>query len=307
MIRSFAPALTCALPLAFAGCASATVGDGAAAISSTSQAFQSDRIDVTVVGEGPDVVLVPGLSSSPGHAWASTVEAVPGYRYHLVQVKGFAGSDAEANASGPVASPVAEEIARYIRVAGLKRPALVGHSMGGAIGLMVAARHPDAIGRLMVVDAAPFLGIFFGPDATVESVGPIADRIRAAMAAPSTPEGEATLEQTIDGMVNTAAARPALLADARASDRATTANAYYELLTTDLRPELARITVPTTVLYVRPHGLPITDAQADATYGQLYATLPNVTLIRVPDSAHFIQIDASDRFRSELRTFLGAR
>ena len=307
MIRSFAPALTCALPLALAGCVTATGSDGTAAISPTSQAFQSDRIDVAVVGSGPDVVLVPGLSSSPEHAWMSTVKAVPGYRYHLVQVKGFAGTDAEANASGPVAAPVAEEIARYIRVAGLKRPALVGHSMGGAIGLMVAARHPDSIGRLMVVDAAPFLGIFFGPDATVESVRPIAEQIRAAMAAPSTPEGEATLEQTIDGMVNTPAARPALLADARTSDRATTADAYYELLTTDLRPELARIVVPTTVLYVRPNGLPITDAQADATYRQLYASLPNVTLIRVPDSAHFIQIDAPDRFRSELRTFLGAR
>ena len=295
------------LPLALAGCASATPGDVTAMANPTARAFQSDRIDVTVVGEGPDVVLVPGLSSSPERAWMSTVEAVPGYRYHLVRVKGFAGTGAEANASGPVAAPVAEEIARYIRVAGLKRPALVGHSMGGAIGLMLAARHPDAIGRLMVVDAAPFLGVFFGPDATVESVRPIAEQIRAAMAAPSTPAGEATLERTIDGMVDTAAARPAILADARTSDRATTANSYYELLTTDLRPELARIAVPTTVLYVRPHGLPITDAQADATYGQLYATLPDVTLIRVPDSAHFIQIDAPDRFRSELRAFLGAR
>lgn len=305
MIRTVAVVL--ALPLALIGCAGATSSDGPPMASPAVRAFQSDRIDVTVVGEGPDVVLVPGLSSSPEHAWMSTVEAVPGYRYHLVQVKGFAGTKAEANASGPVAAPVAEEIARYIRVAGLKRPALVGHSMGGTIGLMLAARHPDAIGRLMVVDAAPFLGVFFGPDATVDSVRPIAAQIRTAMAAPSTPEGEATLEQTINGMVDTAAARSAILADARTSDRMTTANAYYELLTTDLRPELAQIAVPTTVLYVRPHGLPITDAQADATYGQLYAALPNVTLIRVPDSAHFIQIDAPDRFRSELRAFLGAR
>jgi Niemann-Pick C1 protein len=62
--------------------------------SASAAPFASDRISVRVEGEGPDVVLVPGLGSSP-QAWASTVAAVPGYRYHLVQVKGFAGLPAE--------------------------------------------------------------------------------------------------------------------------------------------------------------------------------------------------------------------
>lgn len=266
--------------------------------------FHSDRITVTVVGEGPDVILIPGLSSSPDRAWRSTVEAVPGYRYHLVQVKGFAGVPAEANATGPVAAPVAEEVARYVRKARLTRPAVVGHSMGGTIGMMLAARHPEAVGKLMVVDMAPFLGAFFGSNVTLESIKPVAEQIRTGMAGPPSPQGEAMLEQTINGMVNTVPARAAILADSRGSDRQATANAYYELLTTDLRPELARIKVPTTVLWERPASVPMTDAQMDSNYHQLYANLSGVKLVHVPNSAHFIQVDAADRFRQELRTFL---
>lgn len=108
------------------------------------------------------MILIPGLGSAP-RAWASTVAALPGYRYHLVQVKGFAGVPAEANVEGNVAAPVAAEIARYIRSAGLSRPAVVGHSMGGTIGLILAAREPQSVGRLMVVDMLPFMGAMFGP------------------------------------------------------------------------------------------------------------------------------------------------
>lgn len=302
-MRMVAIGLTAALLLS--GVGQAVAAKPAAAAAKLAAAFTSDRIQVTTAGRGPDVILIPGLSSSPQRAWQGTVEAVPGYRYHLVQVKGFAGVPAEANRQGPVAAPVAAEIARYAREMKLTRPAVVGHSMGGTIGMMLAARNPDVVGRLMVVDMAPFLGAFFGqPNATPESLKPIAEQIRAGMSGPSTPQGEAMLEQTINGMVNTVPARAAILADSRASDRAATANAYYELVTTDLRPELAKIEAPTTVLFVRPAMVPITDAQMEASYAQLYAGLPGVTLKRIPDSAHFIQVDAPERFRTELKTFL---
>src|SRR3954470_12182813 len=88
--------------------------------------FASDRISVEVKGKGPDVVLIPGLSSSP-RVWDTTVTAVPGYRYHIVHVAGFDGAAPGANASGPVVAPVAEEIARYIAETRLAKPALVGH------------------------------------------------------------------------------------------------------------------------------------------------------------------------------------
>ena len=63
------------------------LGGGAAAAAP----FHSDRISVESGGNGPDVVLIPGLSSSP-KVWDATVAAIPGYRYHLVHVAGFDGA-----------------------------------------------------------------------------------------------------------------------------------------------------------------------------------------------------------------------
>ena len=120
--------------------------------------FTSERIGVTVMGSGPDVVLIPGLSSTPA-VWASTMAALPGYRYHLIHVAGFAGRPAGANAQGNFIVPVADEIARYISEAHLDHPAVVGHSMGGSWGILLASRHPELVGKLMVVDMLPYLGI----------------------------------------------------------------------------------------------------------------------------------------------------
>jgi pimeloyl-ACP methyl ester carboxylesterase len=266
--------------------------------------FSSDRIAVRVEGSGPDVVLIPGLTSQP-RVWESTVKSVPGYRYHLVHVRGFAGLPAGANAKGDVVAPVAEDIARYMREAGLKRPAVVGHSMGGTLGMMIAARHPELVGKLMVVDMVPWMGVFFaGPGASPEQVKAAADQFRA-MQGKATPEQRAAFEeQSISGMVNTASERAAALKDSRDSDKAVVDEAYYELMVTDLRPELTKISAPVTVLYAKPAQLPVTDEQMAGMYRAMYAGVPAVKTMLVPNSAHFIMADAPDQFRSELKEFL---
>lgn len=268
-------------------------------------AFTSDRIAVTVEGSGPDVILIPGMTSSPS-AWRASAAAMPGHRYHFVQVKGFAGVAAEANAEGLVAAPVAAEIARYIAEAKLEKPAVIGHSMGGTIGLMIAARHPQALSRLMVVDQLPFMGAIFGPPGTTaESIRPTADALVGQMRA-ATPEQRAQQLQTMaKGMVRDEAQRALVIADAEASNRETVLSAYHELIVTDLGPELPKIAVPTTVLYVTPAGVPFTDAQIDAFYRAVYAPLPGVDLVRVPDSAHFVMSDNPAFFRSAVKAFLG--
>src|SRR4030095_9096297 len=92
--------------------------------------FSSERISVETHGSGSDVVLIPGLATSR-EVWSETIQAVPGYRYHLVEVAGFGGTDPKGNrALGPLVRPLAEEVARYIRQQRLVRPALVGHSLG---------------------------------------------------------------------------------------------------------------------------------------------------------------------------------
>lgn len=266
--------------------------------------FSSDRIIVTTVGSGPDVVLVPGLSSSP-EVWRTTVDAVPGYRYHLVQVKGFAGAAPEANASGPVVAPVAEEIARYIAEARLDRPAVVGHSLGGTLGMLVATRHPSLVGKLMVVDMLPSLGVVFaGPGATAATLEPIASAIRSGIAGASGPARAAQQEQTIAGMVRTESMRALAVRHGLDSDGATSGQAMYDLIMTDLSADLANYSGPMSVLWVVPTGAPVGQEAMAGFYRMAYARAPQARVTYIPDSAHFIMWDAPDRFRSELRAFL---
>ncbi|HEX9932334.1 MAG TPA: alpha/beta hydrolase [Allosphingosinicella sp.] len=293
----------CLLPLA-AACAA---GAPAVEAQAPRPAFASERIGVTVRGHGPDVVLIPGLSSSP-EVWESTIAALPGYRYHVVHVSGFAGRAPGANATGPVVAPVAEEIARYVREARLERPAVVGHSLGGTWAMMVAARHPELVSRVMVVDMFPFLGAMFGgPNATPETLRPVADQVRAGIAGGTGEARRTQTEQTIATMVRTEALRPRAVAHSLASDAAVSGQAMHDLIMTDLRAELARIRVPMTVLWVRPPNAPITEEQMAGFYRASYAGVPQAQLVRVPEAHHFIMWDAPEAFRAELRSFLAAR
>lgn len=273
--------------------------------------FQSSRMHVRVDGQaGPgvrDIILIPGLSSSP-KVWQGTIDHLgAGWRVHSIHIQGFAGAPVEGNAEGPVAAPVAEEIARYIAEQGLDKPAVVGHSMGGTIGMMLAARHPDAVGKLMVVDMVPFMGAMFGQpgtNPTVESVTPIANQVHAQMLNSPEEAYRAQAAQTVAAMVRDEAAEPMILADTAASDRTVSSNAYRELIVTDLRPELANITVPTEVVYVAFDFPGMTPEMTDAIYRMSYATLPGAELTRIDDAAHFVFIDQPQAFFAELDAFL---
>ena len=266
--------------------------------------FASDRISVEVRGKGPDVVLIPGLSSSP-EVWETTVEAVPGYRYHLVHVAGFAGKPAGANASGPVVAPVAAEIARYIHATKLAKQAIVGHSLGGAWAMMVASRHPDSVSRVMVVDMLPFMGAMFGGgNATPDSVRPIAEQIRQGIGTSTGDARKAQLEQTIANMVRTESLRPVAVKHSLDSDAKASGQAMYDLITTDLRPDLARIKVPMTVLWARAPNAPFSDAQMAQFYKLSYANAPQAKLEQVPNSYHFIMWDEPAAFQAKLKAFL---
>jgi pimeloyl-ACP methyl ester carboxylesterase len=267
--------------------------------------FSSGRISVRTVGEGSDVVLIPGLGSSP-RVWRELIAAVPGHRYHLVQVSGFAGQSAGANTEGAVAAPVAEEIARYIAVGGLHKPAVIGHSMGGTIGIMLAGRHPGMVSRLMVVDMLPFLGVMFGPaGTTADSVKPTADALLAQMRSADAAARQARTTAALARMIDTVAMRPGAVDDSLSSDADVSARAYHELVVTDLTPELSRIDVPTTVLYVVPNAPGMTAEKVDRWYAAAYAPLKGATLRRVDGSAHFIMWDQSQQFQAEVRGFLG--
>jgi len=273
--------------------------------------FESGRFHVAVDGPAQpigDVILVPGLSSSP-RVWQALTDELKGrYRVHRVHVQGFAGAPVMDNAAGPVAAPVAEDLARYIREQGLSKPAMIGHSMGGTIGMMLAARHPDLVGRLMVVDQVPTMGAMFlqppGSNPTPERLQAAADMVRTGMLAANEQSYSAQRDATVASMIKTESQRAGPLEDSRRSDRMASINSFHELVATNLQPELARITAPTTVLYVAFEFPGMTPQITDTIYRMSYAPLPGVKLKRIDESAHFIMLDQPAAFAAEVKSFL---
>jgi N-formylmaleamate deformylase len=248
--------------------------------------FAPTRFSVVVQGTGPDVILIPGLTGSRD-VWKATVAAVPGYRYHLVQVAGFAGTAPRGNARGNVVAPLAEEIARYIAARGLKRPAIVGHSMGGTVAMMAAARHPERVGKLMVVDMLPQPAGIVGGDAA--GLRGLADSLRDLSV---TPAGRRLVESAIRLFGNPESG----------ADPDVTARATHELALTDLTSELPRIAAPLTVVYASLD--PSRRIADDSRYRAAYRGKHGVRLVRIDNSGHMIMYDQPARFRSELKAFL---
>lgn len=285
----------------------------AAAHPAAAAATRPARFSVVVEGSGPDVILIPGLSSTRD-VWAATAGRLKAtHRVHLVQLRGF-GEPAGPNASGPVLQPFVDELAAYITANKLDKPAVIGHSMGGLAALMLGAGHPELPGRLMIVDAFPFIGPVFGAD-SVAAIAPRADQMRAmllAQAGKTTPEfGRAAdcppnlpAPATIVGnMSNSALGLCHLQHGARSSDLRVVAQAMYDDMVTDMRPRLKSIAVPLTMLYPQDDRL-IARTVADAMYAEAYSGAPSLTLRRIEGSYHFIMQDQPERFASELDEFL---
>ncbi|MBB1603589.1 alpha/beta hydrolase [Variovorax sp. UMC13] len=264
----------------------------------------ADRISVRTEGQGPDLILIPGLASSKDVWDQASASLRQTHRLHRVQVAGFAGTAAGANAAGEVAAPVAEAIARYIAQHQLKAPIVVGHSLGGEVALMLAARHPEAVGGLVVVDALPFFSLLFDPAATVATSTPDAAVFRDNLLSAPKAQADALQAASVARLVKTPSARAAVVEAALRSDRTTVANASYELMTTDLRSELERIRVPVQVIYAWDPLYGVPAAAVDARFRGAYAGLAKARFTRIDDSFHFVMLDQPQRFVDALRTSL---
>ncbi len=263
----------------------------------------SDRITVTVRGQGPDVVLIPGLASSIA-VWDATVAHLEGrYRLHIVQVAGFAGSLPRANAQGPIIQPTVDAIDAYINTNKLKAPQVIGHSLGGLIGMMLALQHPDDIGKLMIVDSLPFFSALFGAN-DAATAAPQAAAMRDAILNETQDAYAQGERELLRSLVKSPEGLKAATAWAIASDKSVVARATYEDMTTDLRPRLHEIKAPVTMLYPWDPSTGMPQAAVDGLYRQSFAPLPNKTIVRIDNSFHFVMLDQPNVFAAQVDAFL---
>ena len=108
---------------------------------------------VTVRGEGPPLVLIPGLGSSR-HVYEPLLDGLAArHRVIVYDPRGIGGSD--------VAPPpytmerLAQDCVDVARAAGAERFSLFGASMGGMVAQHVAVMHGDSLDRLLLAATGP--------------------------------------------------------------------------------------------------------------------------------------------------------
>lgn len=273
-------------------CAQPSLAASANQLFSDSKIVSVDRFTVEVVGHGPDVVLIPGLASSRATFRRTATALKDHYRLHLIQIDGFAGEAVGANANAPFFHPVAESLSVYLKSLGRPVP-VIGHSLGGTLGLAIAEGHPGLISRLMLVDTLPFYGALMGgPSATVETVRPI---VAAMCSKPAEALPKAASQGMAAQMVTAPADVDRLVGWMQASDPQVVVNAMTDDMLADLRPGLASVKIPVTVLH---------ETATKSAMESGFASLSGARLVEVTGAKHFIMDDQPGRFDAEVTAFL---
>lgn len=267
-------------------------------------AFSSRRITVTTRGRGADVLLIPGLAST-AEVWRGVADRLAGKRrLHLISVRGFGDLPAGANASGAVMATVAAEVRRYITEQRLERPAIIGHSMGGQLGLRIAADSGSRIGRVMVVDSSPFFPALISPQATVGDVEPIA---QLAYQAIHFLGDEALRAHGREMGLELGGATDAVFGTLgwQGGDRRVLAQSLYEVMTVDLRRRLPDITAPVTVVYGWSADGNSPRSRTDSLFRGAYSRLRTpAAFVPIEGAEHMVMIDQPTRFMAAVDRFL---
>ena len=293
-------ALLLALPLA---AAAATLPEMPAADAQ----FDAGSLHVARFGHGDPIVLVPGLTTGPWEFADLIRRLAPRHTVYAVALPGFGGRPA---AAAPLFDRFSSDFWAMLDAQKIVRPVLIGHSIGGTLSIMLGEQHPERLRGIVAIDGLP---IFPGLErVTAEQRAGAAQQAFTAISAE-------THQQLLDyekGYMNSSGgvldpAQAAAAAELEASsDPPTTAQWLREDLLADLRPGLAKITIP--LLEIVPFnapdlaGQPLTynETQKVEYYRTLLTGAPKLQVVSVAPARHFAMLDQPDKVFAIVDGFL---
>jgi pimeloyl-ACP methyl ester carboxylesterase len=259
---------------------------------------------VEVVGKGKPMILIPGLYCG-GEVWKETVDHYKDrYECHVVTLAGFNGVAPALQDN--FLEGVKNDVLKYVKTKNLKKPVIIGHSLGAFLAFWTAASAPGTFEKVVAVDGAPFLPVLQNPAATVESSKPMAENIRKGMQS-STPEQTLASQKQYLPMMITAQDKIDVVAEmASKSDSKTQGQAMYELFTVDLRETVATIDCPVLVLgaWIAYKGYGATHDGVMSAYASQVSKVKNAKVELNDTAKHFIFYDDPTWFFEKTDGFL---
>ncbi|MFS4446159.1 alpha/beta fold hydrolase [Maribacter sp. 2307UL18-2] len=258
---------------------------------------QYKAFEVEVSGAGQPILLFPGFTCT-GEVWEDTVtELSKTYECHVFT---FAGFGDVPPLEKPWLPKIKIAVQEYTKEKQLENPMIIGHSLGGALGLWLTTEENHPYSKLIVVDALPATGALMIPNFKSENMAyespwnqQLLEMDEAAFAQMAT--------QMAAGMVLDTEKHPLLKQWIINADRETYVYGYTDLLKLDLRQDIANIDIPVTILAAtHPYGLEMTKS----TYDSQYSALDAYNIQFAEGSAHFIMYDKTTWFMEQLKKHL---
>lgn len=261
-------------------------------------------ISISKTGQGPALVFIPGLGCR-AEVWRAAVEQLS--KRHLcvlVSIAGFGGQPADgAPDFERVKSTIVEAAAREK----WRSPVLIGHSFGGYLALSLAASHPDLFAKLVIVDAYSFPLGLMRPNLSPESARQQALALKAMTLGQTDAQFRQQQTMVLQMSVSGDAQAKTVLEWMLASDRATLAQAQYEMLSSDLRAQAGKIAVPVLVLgtWAGRERLGFTREKVEQWLKQQYRAAPRLTIAVSDRARHFVMLDDPAWLADQIAEFSG--
>jgi aminoacrylate hydrolase len=253
------------------------------------------RLAYDVLGDGPPLLLVTGLGGTADFWSEIAPRLAERFTVILHDHRGTGRSDRPEQAYS-VEGMTADAIAVLNHV-GIEKAHLVGHSTGGAMGLVMALDHPDRLGRLVVSQSWPghdrYFEVLFQTrlDVLARCGIPTYARLSTMLGYP--PAWISAHPAEFDAAV-------ARLSGAISSPEIV-AGRIRALLAFDRRAELSRIAAPTLVMGVRDDA--VTPFHCSEEMARL---IPGARLLAFAEGGHFFPRLDPQAFREGIVPFLEA-
>ncbi|MBA4179841.1 MAG: hypothetical protein C0506_04560 [Anaerolinea sp.] len=253
----------------------------------------------------PPLILLHGISLH-AHYWDGfAVRMRDAFHVYALDQRGHGDSD-WAESYPPDSMP--KDLLAFADALGLEKLTIVGHSMGGGVGMQFAAHHPERVERLVVVDAGLSLSAMPRPDNSVQRAlakdtfanedeliehfkGLLpgfdpATMMRQAMHSFRTQE-DGSIVYKFDPALRKRMGSPEQMEQRRKTNAETMAL-------------LRKFTAPTLLI----RGA-LSDILSPEGARETIAAFPNGTLVEIPDAGHNVPTDNRVAFRTAVREWMG--
>lgn len=249
-------------------------------------------------GTKPPLVLAHGVTDS-GLCWSTVAEELASeYDVIMVDARGHGESDAPESGYGPTEQ--AGDLAGLIEELGLRRPAILGHSMGAATTLVLAGTYPDLPDAILLEDPP---GWWMPAREGTTSHEDRRAGMRAWMLGLKEKRREELIAEQRAQTPGWSEAELESWADAKLRISPNVATVFDSSGPTavDWEALMRRITCPALLIVADPEqGAILTQEGVDA----LRALIPQLQVAHVPGAGHNIRRDQYARFLEVVRGFL---